>query len=167
MPYRFVAETETVLNMNHLTKPIGRAMWHTQAGMTLIEVVLSLAISGLAVASIVTGYNYCVVSAEKSSLSLAASARAMECVEQTRSAKWDTSGSPPVDQLVSSNFPDQVVILDLSGSGVGVTYATNLTQISQISTNPPLKRIRVDCIWRFNNRQLLTNTIETCRAPDQ
>jgi hypothetical protein len=90
----------------------------------------------------------------------------MERLEATRGAKWDTSSYPVVDQLVITNFPAQVVLLDRSGSGVGSTYGTNVIQISQISTNPPLRRIRVDCLWRFNATQLLTNTIETCRAPD-
>jgi type II secretory pathway pseudopilin PulG len=134
--------------------------------MTLAEVVVAISISGLAVAGIVSGYIFAVRSAEKSALSLAANARAMERLEATRGAKWDTSSYPVVDQLVITNFPAQVVLLDRSGSGVGSTYGTNVIQISQISTNPPLRRIRVDCLWRFNATQLLTNTIETCRAPD-
>jgi hypothetical protein len=134
--------------------------------MTLAEVIFSLAISGLAVGAIVSGYTYSVTSAEKSALTLAASARAMECLELTRSAQWTPSSWPPVDQLVATNFPDQVVTLDLSGAGVGVTMATNVTQISQISTTPPLKRIHVDCIWAFKNGQLMTNSVETCRGPD-
>jgi type II secretory pathway pseudopilin PulG len=135
--------------------------------MTLIEVVVAMGISTVAVAAIITGYIFTVTSAEKSSLSLAASARASERVEEVRSAQWDTSSFPPIDQLVSTNFPDQVVTLDLSGSGPGVTYATNMTQISQISAAPPLRRIRVDCVWIFKGGQLVTNTVETCRAPDE
>jgi type II secretory pathway pseudopilin PulG len=135
--------------------------------MTLIEVVVAMGISTVAVAAIITGYIFTVTSAEKSSLSLAASAMASERVEEVRSAQWDTSSFPPIDQLVSTNFPDQVVTLDLSGSGQGVTYATNLTQISQISASPPLRRIRVDCVWAFKGGQLITNTVETCRAPDE
>lgn len=148
------------------TQQFGRRPARAQAGMTLVEVVVALAISGLAVAGIVGGYLFSVRSAEKSALSLAAHARAMERLETTRGAKWDTSTWPPLDELASTNFPDQVVLLDLSGSGVGSTYGTNVLQISQISTNPPLRQIRVDCIWRFNATQLLTNTIQTCRAPD-
>jgi type II secretory pathway pseudopilin PulG len=131
--------------------------------MTLVEVVVALSLAGLATASIVSGYVFCTNSAEKSALSLAANASAMARIEETRSATWNTA----VDQLVATNFPAQTLTLDLSGAGSGVTYATNLTQISLISTNPLLKRIRVDCIWRFNGNHLLTNTIETCRAPDQ
>ena len=152
--------------MQHREQRFGRRLARTQAGMTLAEVVVAIAISGLAVVGIVSGYLFAVRSAEKSALSLAANARAMERLEATRGAKWDTSIWPTVDQLVITNFPAQVVLLDLSGSKVEGTYGTNVIQISQISTNPPLRRIRVDCIWKFNGTQLLTNTIESCRAPD-
>ena len=152
--------------MQHQKQQFGRRLARAQAGMTLAEVVVAISISGLAVASIVSGYIFAARSAEKSALSQAANARAMERLEATRGAQWDTSSWPPVDQLVISNFPPQAVLLDLSGSGLGSTYGTNVIQISQISTNPQLRRIRVDCTWRFNATQLLTNTIETCRAPD-
>ena len=135
--------------------------------MTLAEVVVALAISGLAVGAIFNGYNYSVTSAEKSALSLAAQSKAMERLEQTRCAQWDTTAWPALDKLVGTNFPNQVVTLDLSKTGVGVTSATNITQISQISTAPPLRRIHVDCIWRYRGGQLITNSVETCRAPDQ
>jgi type II secretory pathway pseudopilin PulG len=135
--------------------------------MTLVEVVLSLAISALAVAGIVSGYIFSTASAQKWALSLAANAKAMERIEETRSAKWDTSSWPVVDQVSAANFPDQIVALDQWGSGAVTVYATNVTYITQISVDPPLKRIRVDCIWRFKGNVVLTNTIETCRAPDQ
>lgn len=138
-----------------------------QAGMTLTEVVMSLAITGMVMGGIVGGYTFCTTSAEKAALSLAASARAMERIEEARSAKWDTSSWPAVDQLVATNFPDKVVTLDLSGSGAGARSATIRTEISPISVTPPLKRIRVDCIWKFRGAEVITNTIETCRAPDQ
>jgi type II secretory pathway pseudopilin PulG len=135
--------------------------------MTLVEVVLSLAIAVLAVAGIVSGYILSAASAQKWALSLAANARAMERIEEVRSARWDTSIWPVIDQVVATNFPDKVVTLDQSGSGARVIYATNITSITQISTDPLLKRVRVDCVWSFRGTVLCTNTIETCRAPDQ
>lgn len=134
--------------------------------MTLIEVVVAMALAGMAVGGIVAGYSFCTASAEKASLTLAANARAMERIEEIRSAKWDTSSWPTVDQLVTTNFPKKEVTLDLSGSGVGKTMATIQTEIVHVSTNPPLKSIRVNCIWSFKGDPI-TNTIETCRAPDQ
>jgi type II secretory pathway pseudopilin PulG len=135
--------------------------------MTIIEVLIALGISGLTVAGIVAGYLFCINSAEQSALSLAANASALGRLEQTRSAKWDTLSWPASDELVASNFPDRVVTLDVSGSSGAITYATNVTLISQVSTNPPLRRVRVDCIWRLEETKLYTNTVETCRAPDQ
>lgn len=139
----------------------------TAAGLTLVEVVVALGISVLAVAGIVSGYLFSIVSAQRSALSLVAGAKAVERIEETRSAKWDNSSWPPVDQLVASNFPDELVILDRNGAGTGITYATNITQISQISADPPLKRIHVECVFNFRGSQLVTNAVETCRAPDQ
>ena len=138
-----------------------------RAGMTLVEVVIALAITGLTVAGIVAGYIYCMTATVKAELVQVASARAMERLEEARSAKWDTSAWPVVDQLVATNFPDEVVSLDMPGSGSGGTSATIQTTISQISSNPSLRDIRVDCIWQFRGTELITNTIETIRAPDQ
>ncbi|MGA2242276.1 MAG: hypothetical protein ABSH11_09590 [Verrucomicrobiota bacterium] len=138
-----------------------------RAGMMLVEVVIALAITGLTVGGIVAGYIYCTTAAVKAELVQAASARAMERIEETLSAKWDTSVWPTVDQLVATNFPDKVVSLDMPGSGSEGTSATIQTTISQISLTPPIKKIRVDCIWQFRGAEVITNTIETIRAPDQ
>jgi prepilin-type N-terminal cleavage/methylation domain-containing protein len=148
-------------------RELGRRKARHRSGMTLVEVVVALAITGMAVGGIVNGYHYATNSAQKAALSLAANARAMERIEEIRSATWDTAQSPVVDQLVNTNFPSKSVTLDLAGSGVVVIPATIRTEISQPSVNPPLKRIRVDCIWQFRGTQWVTNTIETCRAPDQ
>src|SRR5688572_8198730 len=120
-----------------------------ERGMTLVEVVIALLISAIAVACMVSGYVFSVNSAERSGLSLAATARAMERLEETRSARWDILSYPVVDELQTSNFPNTVVKLDISGSGSGLTYGTNITTIFQASADPPLKGIRVDCIWSF------------------
>ena len=139
----------------------------TLMGMTLVEVLIALTISGLAVGAIVGGYLFAAGSAEKSALSLAANASALGRMEEARCARWIISISPVVDEVVSTNFPDTVVTLDLPGSGSQRTYGTNRIQISQISTNPSLKRIHVDCVWAFKDSKLFTNSVETCRAPDQ
>ncbi|SPE57119.1 conserved exported hypothetical protein [Verrucomicrobia bacterium] len=135
--------------------------------MTLVEVVVALAVSGLAVAGVVNGYIYSVASAERSALSGAANARASERLEQTHAATWITSTTPPVDQLAATNFPPEVVTLDQAATGNAITYATNFTQIFPLSTNPPVRCIRVDCVWTFDGTHLLTNTLQTCRSPDQ
>ena len=121
----------------------------------------------MAVGGIVNGYNYCTNSAQKAALMLAANARAQERIEETRSVTWAPDRSPAVDQLVATNFPSKDVTLDLAGSGAVVLQAKIRTEISQVSVSPRLKRVRVDCIWQFRGGQWVTNTIETCRAPQQ
>src|ERR1700690_2887827 len=115
-----------------------------RAGMSLVDVVIALAITGLMVVGIVTGYIYCTTSAVKAELAQAANARAMERIEEARSARWDTSSWPVVAQLVATNFPDGVVSLDMPGTNTVGTSATIQTTISQISLTPPIRRICVD-----------------------
>jgi hypothetical protein len=88
-------------------------------------------------------------------------------LEQTRAAKWDTLASPPVDELVSSNFPVLIAPLDVPVAGSTAQFATNLTTITTVSTDPPLKMIRVECVWSLLARGPFTNTLTTWRAPDQ
>ena len=147
----------------------GRGARAQALGMTLAEVVVALAIASVMVASLVGGYIYSTVSAEKSSLSLAANTRALERLEDTHGAIWNVSGWPVVDQLVASNFPAKVVVIDLAGQGPGITYGTNYTAITQVSLAPLLRRVRVDCVWGFQSGKysaLFTNTVETLRGPD-
>ena len=138
-------------------------------GMTLAEVVVALAIAGLMVGSLVGGYIYSTVSAEKASLSLAANTRALERLEDTHGAIWNVSAWPVVDELAATNFPTKLVILDLSGQGGGITYGTNYTTITQVSLSPQLRRVRADCVWGFQGGKFsssFTNTVETLRGPD-
>jgi Tfp pilus assembly protein PilV len=152
--------------MRHSSVLSGQSRKRTASGTTLVEILVSFAISSLAISGLVSAYILSAKSSEHSSLSLSANAKALERIEETRGAEWNTSTDPPVDQLVASNFTNEIVILDLSVRSAGKVYGTNYTQISQISSNPPLRGIRVDCVWTFRNRRQ-TNTVETCRAPDQ
>lgn len=105
--------------------------------------------------------------AEWSSHSLAANSLAFQRLEQTRAATWDRLSYPPIDDVVSSKFPVDVQVLDVPISKTNILYGTNFTTITTISTNPPLKMIRVDCTWRFINGRVYTNTLATYRAPNQ
>jgi len=135
--------------------------------MTLVEVLVALFVSGLATAGIVSGYIFANASAEKWALSSAANDQAVQMMEQMRGAQWDMSVVPVIDQLVASNFPSQVVTLEISGPGGRPVLATNFAQISSVSTNPPLRSLRVDTVWSFRGSRLVTNTLQTYRAPDQ
>ena len=92
--------------------------------MTLAEVVVALAIAGMMVASLVGGYTYSTVSAEKARLSLAANTRALERLEDTHAAIWNVSGWPTVDQLEPTNFPPkEVIIHELYHHHPGLAFA--------------------------------------------
>lgn len=137
------------------------------AGITIIEVVLSLAIMGISFGAIILGYVMSARRAEWSAYSLAANSLAMQRLEQSRAAKWDLLTTPITDELVAANFQEQRAELDVPITTDNITYATNFTTISTISANPPLKMVRVDCVWPFKGRGLFTNTLITYRAPDQ
>ena len=134
-------------------------------GLSLVEIVISLALTSLSVAAIIDGYVLCVRQAETSALHLAAQAQALERLEQTRAAKWDPNATPVVDQVTSTNFLPVVLPLDVPSPTVQ-RCATNITSVRLISANPPLKAIRVETIWGWNQK-LFTNVVTTYRGPDQ
>ncbi|MEW6305451.1 MAG: hypothetical protein AB1705_18395 [Verrucomicrobiota bacterium] len=133
---------------------------------TLAEVVISAAISALTIGGIIYGYIMSAQRAEWSAYSLAAQSAATLRLEQTRAARWDTQATPQVDELVSANFTNLVVDLDLPTASGLRTRATNYTTITTVTTDPPLKFIRVDCVWQFTTGKVFTNTAATFRSPD-
>ena len=138
--------------------------------MTLVEVMIALAITGLMMGGIITGYMYCTTSAIKAELAQAANAKAMQRIEEARSVQWNTSSSLAGDRLVATNFPDEVVTLDMPGAdtnGTSATIKTTIFQISPTPFSPPMRTIHVDCIWQSKGVEWVTNSIETIRAADQ
>lgn len=134
---------------------------------TLAEVVITSAIAAMVVGGCIYGYVMAATRAEWSAYSLAAHSLAMQRLEQARAAKWDPMGYPPADDLVPTNFPMQINVLDIPISKTNLVYATNFTAITVLQSNPPLKMIRVDCLWRFMDHGLFSNTVVTYRAADQ
>ena len=132
---------------------------------TLAEVVISLGILGLVSVGMLYGYVTSAQVAEWSAHSLAAQSLAFQSVEQARSAKWDPQAWPRVDELGETNFV-QVDILDIPVRKTP-TYATNYVSITSVSTTPPLRELRADCVWSFPRRGLFTNTVITLRTADQ
>jgi len=133
-------------------------------GLSLVEIVISLALTSLSVAAIIDGYVVCARQAESSALHLAAQAQALERLEQIRAAKWD----PNVDfgdEIWGTNFLPVEKVLDIPSRNAK-RMATNITTIRVISTTPPLKAIKIETIWGWNGK-LYTNTIATYRGPDQ
>jgi type II secretory pathway pseudopilin PulG len=137
-----------------------------QRAFTLMESIIASSIAAMMFGGIVYGYIQSGRNAEWSAYSFAAQSMAMQRLEQTRACKWDPESTPSVDELVSSNFPTVVSILDVPMSGSNYIYATNFTTISTISTAPQLRMIKVDSVWGFINGRLYTNSLATFRAPD-
>lgn len=137
------------------------------AGISLIEVVISMAILGMAVGATINGYIYATHQAEWSAYSLAAHSLAVQRLEQARAAKWDPQAYPSVDRVTPANFPVTTAILDVPLSGTNYVIATLTTTVTTAVANPPTKMIKVECRWPFMNRGWFTNTIVSYRAPDQ
>ncbi len=137
------------------------------AGLTLTEIVISLAITTLAVGGMVSGYTFSVERAEWSTRSSAAQILVDQKLEQTKAARWDTLATPVVDELVTANFPVEITALGMPSTSAQGIVATNITTISLVSDSPPLKMIRIQCIWPFKERGPFTNTLVTYRSPDQ
>jgi type II secretory pathway pseudopilin PulG len=162
----------TVLNRSPAVSPQtaprkGRSAACLSKAFTLVEVVISLAIAATVIAGIVTGYINCVYRAEWLACSAAAQSQASQRLEQVRAARWDTMASPPLDEVASNQFPVLIQSLDLPRSGDKVILATNRTFITVISEDPPVRLIRVECIWKFPSRGVYTNSLVSYRCPEQ
>ena len=134
---------------------------------TLEELVVSMAITSFAIGGIVSGYMMASKRAEWSAYSQAAQSLAQQKLEQTRAAKWDPYAYPPVDQVVSTNFPDSLLTLDLPVTTNAVPTAQVKVSIVTLSANPPLKSVVVSSIWSYLNHGPFTNSVASLRSPDQ
>jgi hypothetical protein len=137
------------------------------SAFTLAEIVIASALGMITIGATIYGYVMTSKRAEWTGYSLAANSLAVQRLEQARACKWDPFAFPAIDELVSTNFPVQINIMDLPVSGTNIVYATNFTSISTVQASPPLKMIRVDCCWNFLGKRNFTNTVVTYRAPDQ
>ena len=136
-------------------------------GFTLAEVVVSLAITGLLISALVSGYYITSRRAEWSGLSVAATEWASRRIEQVRGARWDVNAYPAVDELTVANFPKLVAPLNTvaRGTNSGV-LATNTVYFQTVSATPPVRMIKVECVWRFVSGILQTNLMVIYRTPE-
>lgn len=140
----------------------------SRSGFTLVEALVSTVLSGFAITGLIVGYATMAQRSEYAVFNTAASAIAQQGIEQSRAAKWDTASNPTVDELVATNFPTYSVRMDMNMAEDVEVRGTNFFEILTISTNPPLKQVKVDCVWSMNRGQtLFTNTLIILRAPDQ
>lgn len=137
------------------------------AGFTLVEVLVATAILSLIIGATITGYVFSSKRVEWSAYSLAAQSLALQRLEQARACKWDLGAYPIVNnELQASNFPAQVLMLDVPMNSTNAILATNLTEVVDIQTNyPPIKLVRVRCLWPFVDGRTYTNTIASYLVP--
>lgn len=146
--------------------PCERSCFRSRA-FTLAEVVIAVAILSTCIGGIISGYVFSSRRVEWSAYSLAAQSLALQRLEQTRACKWDLGAYPIVDnELQASNFLDQVTILDVPMNSSNAILATNITEVVDIRTNyPPIKMVRVRCLWPFHDGRTYTNTIVSYVIP--
>jgi type II secretory pathway pseudopilin PulG len=144
------------------------------AAFTLAEVVVSIGILASVTAGLIYGYIQINYRAQLSSMSLAAESLAAQSLEQARAAKWDVHSQAPgtgpgsSDELPPTNYMQiftNSLLVPATGKGVTVT---NYVSVVAVSTNPPVREIRADCVWRapFSGKWF-TNTMVTYRISDE
>ena len=140
-------------------------------GLTLVEVLTSMAVLGLAFGGIIAGLLTYSQNSEWSAYSLAAQAIASQGLEQARAAKWDpqawpqTVGPGQADELgVTSYVQTATLCVPYQGQP---SIVTNFISVTTVSSNPAIRQIRSDCVWTFLSRGSFTNTVITLRAADQ
>ena len=98
---------------------------------------------------------------------MAAQSQVLRRMEQIQAAQWNPGASSPVDELTVTNFPTVIGPLELPVVGTNTVSSTLVTSIQSISSSPPLRMIKVECIWDFLNGKTYTNSLVSLRNPDQ
>jgi len=153
------------------------------AGFTLVELVISVAIVALVFGGILKAYIQAGTRIQWTGYSLAAGSQASEVIEQIKAATWDPSqvGSP--NQAINLNLQGasynagtrtytgySITPLDVPVTSTNaILNATNFITVQMINidanSNVVCQSIRVDTVWPFG-RKICTNTICTIIAPD-
>jgi type II secretory pathway pseudopilin PulG len=159
--------SDTVVDRGY-RHPEGRRKF--SRAFSLTETLFVFVLAGILLGATVLGYLQCARRAEWSAYNLAAQGLAMKRLEQARSARWDTQTYPQLPehlQFVGANFPDLTEVMDVPATGDGSNVVAQVrTSITEISEVPPLRQIRIDCVWPYFDRWY-TNTVISYRAPDQ
>jgi Tfp pilus assembly protein PilV len=143
------------------------------SAFSLTELLICFLIISLIITGVVMGYVQSNRFSEWGAMSLAAQSFAQQQVDQLREAKWDSQsgttntgpGSP--DEFTASTntySATNTMVIPSTGQAFAVT---NYYSVTTVFTNPPLRQIRADCVWRFGlTGQYFTNTVITQRGPD-
>lgn len=147
----------------------------TSAAFTLVEVVMAIGISVLAMSGMIYGYVQTNYQSEWSSMSLAVQALTVQSIEQSRAAQWDvysSSANGGTNQFAVGNTTNifiNAIVLPSTGGALGGTNGTltvtNTLQITLITSFPKLCQIRSDSQWYFPlTGKWFTNTVITYRG---
>jgi type II secretory pathway pseudopilin PulG len=136
------------------------------AAFTLIEVCVALAIAVLVMTGMFKGYQMASRRAQYASFSLAASAMAMQRMENIVAAQWIVSGTTITNIFNPALRATTNAPLCVPNTSTNFIYGTNYVTLTQVSTNPPYIMVRVDCVWNFMGMGTFTNTVAVLRAPD-
>lgn len=137
--------------------------------MTLTEVVFAVGLFGVVIGTILTGLMQANYRAAWATYSDAATKLAEQRMEQVMTARWEPTAVPPIDQLVSANFPDDTVNLDvLTADGTALTGARSV-QITPVTSGgvTQYKVITVRVVWSYRGNGPFTNDVTTIRSTDQ
>ncbi len=113
---------------------------------------------------------------EWSAMSLAAESYASQGAEMARAAKWDPWAYPAntnTDQLPSGTIFTNTGVFDIpiKGNPSSTNFSfweTNIVVVTNLSLNPPLRRITSTVVWNFYlTGAYYTNVIVMLRAPEQ
>lgn len=138
-----------------------------RSAFTLEEVLMSMAVASISMGAILSGYLLSFQKAEWAAHDQAAQSLAVQRVEQTKAARWEPFNIPPRDELVAANFPDVERQLDIPVRGTNTVSAMVYTSINDVSSDPPVRRVRVDTVWSYLERGPFTNTVILLRSSDQ
>ena len=137
------------------------------SGFTLEEVVTAMSLSAVCFAGSIKGFVMASGRAEWATCSVAAQSVAFQKMEQVRAARWDTMAFPSVDELTTTYFPAYTEVFDMPLHTTNVVCGRVTTTFTNISMNPPLRMVQVDCVWTNRSSRVFTNTLISYRGPNQ
>ena len=162
-----------------------------EAGLTMVELLVALIIVAVVFGAIINGYMAGAKKAQWSCYSLAAQSLSLHVLEQTRSAKWDTTGTEITNlTLMNKSFTSSsgatnwvmtgytTNILDIPWNVGNPLLATNYITIQCFNQNnlagaPTvlMQFVRVDSVWPFNgwgnfSLNYYTSSVCTLLGPD-
>jgi len=160
----------------------GKRLKRGSAGaFTLIEIVISLAILGMALSGLIYGYVQANRTAEWTSMSMAAQSYASQGAEEARAADWRPRDYPPatgpgtMDELTNGTIFTNISFMDIPTKGNPAAadfqfWVTNVVSITNLSINPPSRQIKSQAFWTFPKGASYipyVNSVVLVRAGDQ